>query len=178
MKELIKKAVSFINKNRFDGLFIFLAIVVLLIGIDRPQIIDGHEKSDKKEETSNKELMNDVKADKIDDAEDKDDEDEYKFIKKRNIFAQDGRYEISKFLKQLPQNPYNLIAVLKGSEKRALFRDYQGNMLFLKEGDKLIDDATLEEIKTTSVKIRREEELLELKVFDVIPKKDAQKKGL
>ncbi|MCX8070263.1 MAG: hypothetical protein N2738_07145 [Thermodesulfovibrionales bacterium] len=174
MRELINKIKLLLKTNRVDALVILSSIILCLLFIEIPKDSNGQNikntTSEKKEQSENTKENENVE-------EQGDVEDIYRFIKERNIFAQDGKYFTPNVLQQLPEKPYNLIAIFKGTEKRALFKDYKGNMIFVKEGDKLIDDAVITEIGITSVKITKEEDIKELKVFDVIPKKDEIKKN-
>lgn len=91
----------------------------------------------------------------------------YKHIEDRNIFSQEGSYEATKGLLQIPENPYNLVAVLRGKEKRAVFREFTGNMVSLKVGDRLIDGAVVNDIDDMSVKIKKGRETKEYRIFEV-----------
>lgn len=169
----MKKKELFFRKHRIDTIIFLLSIIIAIILSEKPKAIDINY-YDVNTITSKKNDMNNIET------ETSENEDEYKDIKERNIFAQDGKYIITpppNILQQIPEKPYNLIAVLKGIEKRALFRDYKGTMLFVKEGDKMIDDAIIEKIDNTSVKVRKEDDLLEFKIFDVVPKKDISKQN-
>lgn len=174
MSALIDKTKALLKTNRIDLIILVLTLFLILILIERPKgIANLHIKTD----TSDIKEQADTNKEGESNGDQTEEEDTYKFIKERNIFAQDGKYFSSNVLQQLPEKPYNLVAIFKGAEKRALFRDYKGNMLFVKEGDKLIDDAVVEEIGITSVKVTKEDEKRELKVFDVMPKKDETKKN-
>lgn len=88
-------------------------------------------------------------------------------IYERNIFSVDGSYASVSDLKQTPESSYNLIAVLRGKEKRAVFREYSGNMVFLKTGDKLIDGSIIADIDKLSVRTKKGSETKEYRIFDV-----------
>lgn len=91
----------------------------------------------------------------------------YKYSEKRNIFSLDGSYELPKDLIQIPENPYNLIAVLKGKEKRAVFREFTGNVVSLKIGSRLIDGATITDIGEMTVKVKKGRDIKEFRIFEV-----------
>ncbi len=93
--------------------------------------------------------------------------DEYKNLQQRNIFSEQGTYTAQKGLLQIPDNPYNLIAVLKGPEKRAVFKEFTGDVVSLKVGDKLIDDAVVDSISELSVKVKKGDTLREYRLFEV-----------
>ncbi len=93
---------------------------------------------------------------------------DYKNLEKRNIFASDGSY-VEKGLIQLPENPYNLIAILQGKEKRAVFREYTGSIVSLKVNDKLIDGAVITHIDRLYVITKKGKVTKEYKIFDVKP---------
>jgi len=76
-----------------------------------------------------------------------------------------------------PENPYTLIGILHGEEKKAVFREYTGSILFLTVGKKLIDDSIITRIDSTSVEVKKGKEKKELKIFDVkVPRLSTEKK--
>jgi len=91
----------------------------------------------------------------------------YKRLEARNIFAPDGNYEKPKELKIIPENPYNLIAVLQGKENRAIFMEYTGSALSFKVGDKMIDGAIVKKIDRLSVTVKKGKKLKEYRIFEV-----------
>ncbi len=95
----------------------------------------------------------------------------YRYLAERNIFDPDGNYEKPKELKIIPENPYNLIAVLQGKENRAIFREYTGSELSFKVGDKMIDGAIVTHIDRLSVTVKKGKEKKEYRIFDVKPQK-------
>ena len=84
----------------------------------------------------------------------------------RNIFSPSGIYAESAS-QSLPENPYTLIGVLMGKEKKAVFRDYTGAVITLAAGKKLIDGFTITQIDSVSVKLERGKEKKSLRAFDV-----------
>jgi len=127
----------------------------------RPSIADKKQPQDRKKEEAKKvekEIVRDVFASKE--------------LKDRNIFSADGRYltpgAVSAGMKgPLPENPYTLIGILQGEEKKAVFREYTGSIVFLTIGKKLIDDSIITRIDSTSVEVKKGKEKKELKIFDV-----------
>ena len=100
-------------------------------------------------------------------------------LKERNIFSPDGSYVMSGAVLKgpLPENPYTLIGVLKGEEKKAVFRDYTGSIIVLTVGKKLVDGSIITNIDRLSVQLEKGEEKKELKVFDLTdPKRRAPPK--
>ncbi len=93
----------------------------------------------------------------------------YKSLAERNIFDPGGNYEKAKELKIIPENPYNLIAVLQGKENRAIFMDYTGSAMSFKVGDKMIDGAVVKSIGKLSVTVKKGNKLKEYRIFDVKP---------
>jgi hypothetical protein len=91
----------------------------------------------------------------------------YEYLAKRNIFSPDGSYEMAKDLIHLPENPYNLIAVLRGNEKRAVFREFTGDVVSLKVGDRLIDGAIITNIEDMAVKVKKGRETKKYRIFEV-----------
>jgi len=89
----------------------------------------------------------------------------------RNIFEPDGGYEKPAELIIIPENPYNLIAVLEGKEKQAIMREYTGRMVSFKIGDKMIDGAVVTGMDKMSVTVKRGKKEKEYRIFDVKPKK-------
>jgi len=106
-------------------------------------------------------------------------------LKDRNLFAESGSYVVKDDKKKvvLPENPYSLIAVLMGKEKKAVFREYTGAIQTLASGNTMIDGAVITEINPRSVKVRKGKEVKELKLFDVrlrtadTAKQEAEKTG-
>jgi hypothetical protein len=127
----------------------------------RPSIADKRKPQDTiKEETKKvqKEIVRDVVTSKA--------------LKDRNIFSADGRYTTpgagtADMKGPLPENPYTLIGILQGEEKKAVFREYTGSIVFLTIGKKLIDDSIITRIDNTSVEVKKGKEKKELKIFDV-----------
>jgi len=87
-------------------------------------------------------------------------------IKGRNIFTATGTY-IDLASQNLPENPYTLIGVLRGKERKAVFREYTGAVVTLSAGKQLIDGFQIVGIEDTSVKLKRRNEKKELRMFDV-----------
>ncbi|OPY18740.1 MAG: hypothetical protein A4E74_00390 [Syntrophus sp. PtaB.Bin075] len=90
-------------------------------------------------------------------------------LKKRNLFAESGSYDVkdNSPVTALPENPYALVAVLMGKEKKAVLRDFNGVIRTFPEGKKLIDGSVIAEIAPLAVKLKKGKETKELKVFDV-----------
>jgi hypothetical protein len=134
----------------------------------RPSVADKRATHDtKKEETKNlqKEIVRDIAV--------------FKALKDRNIFAADGRYITSGagMKGPLPENPYTLIGILQGEEKKAVFREYTGSVVALTVGKKLIDGSVITRIDSTSVEVKKGNEKRELKIFDVkVPRLSTGKK--
>jgi hypothetical protein len=113
-----------------------------------------------KEETKNlqKEIVRDVVASKA--------------LKERNIFAADGKYAIVAMSGPgmkgpLPENPYTLIGILRGEEKKAVFREHTGSILALTVGKELIDGSVITRIDNLSVEVKKGKEKRELRIFSV-----------
>jgi len=87
-------------------------------------------------------------------------------IRGRNIFTTTGLYTESAN-QALPENPYTLIGVLLGKEKRAVFKEYTGAVITLPVGKQLIDGFQIVGIDNTSVILKRRSEKKELRMFDV-----------
>jgi len=92
--------------------------------------------------------------------------DQIKELKGRNIFTASGTY-IEAADKKLPENPYILIGVLRGMEKKAVFRDYTGSVITLAAGKTLIDGFKIVGIDDISVRLKRRGEKKELRMFDL-----------
>ena len=96
-------------------------------------------------------------------------------LRDRNIFSPDGKYAMSKpgatgttgTTGSLPENPYTLIGVLQGEEKKAVFRDPTGSIVTLTLGKKLMDGSIITLINNISVKVKKGEEEKELRIFSV-----------
>jgi hypothetical protein len=100
----------------------------------------------------------------------------YKNLEARNIFDMDGNYEKPKELKIIPENPYNLIAVLEGKEKRAIFKEYTGSYVSFKKGDKMMDGAIIKDIGSLKVTVKKGKDLKEYRIFEIKKNKDKDKK--
>lgn len=94
----------------------------------------------------------------------------------RNLFETGGNYAPPPELIIIPENPYNLIAVLEGKEKRAVLRDYTGKVVSLKTGDKMVDGAVVVRIDRLSVTARLGKKEKEYRIFDVKKNKGKDKK--
>jgi hypothetical protein len=66
-----------------------------------------------------------------------------------------------------PENPYSLIGVLQGEEKRAVFLEPGGKIVALAVGKNLADGAVVTRIDDLSVQVEKGKEIKELKVFDL-----------
>lgn len=90
-------------------------------------------------------------------------------LKKRNLFVESGSYDVkeNQTAMVLPENPYTLVAVLMGKEKKAVLRDFNGAIQAFPEGKKLMDGSVLAEIAPLAVKLKKGKEIKELRVFDV-----------
>ncbi|MGA3209241.1 MAG: hypothetical protein ABSE05_15650 [Syntrophales bacterium] len=88
-------------------------------------------------------------------------------LKNRNIFAESGSYAAPGVIagQALPPNPYKLISVLQGKEKKAVFREYTGAVVTLPVGKKMIDDFIITKIESVSVKLKKDKEEKELRLF-------------
>ena len=102
-----------------------------------------------------------------------------KNIKERNIFMESGVYTDSTG-QIVPDNPYALIAVLQGKERKAVFRDYQGKVMTLPAGGKLIDGFVITGIAAMSVRLQRRNEQKNLRLFNAggsVPSSAVDKDG-
>ena len=99
-------------------------------------------------------------------------------LKERNIFSPNGSYTMSKAgaTATLLESPYALIGVLKGEEKKAVFRDHTGSIVTLTVGKKLSDGSVITRIDTTSVEVKKGKEKRKLKIFDIKPPKPLMSK--
>jgi len=156
-------------KYLFDMICVVIVVILALLTTQRPvidltirpSIADKRQRQDaKKEETKTveKEIVRDVFVSKA--------------LKDRNIFSADGKYTMagagSGGMKgPMPEKPYTLIGILQGEEKKAVFKEYTGSIVFLAVGKKLIDDAVITRIDSTSVEVKKGKEKKELKIFSV-----------
>ena len=99
-------------------------------------------------------------------------------LEKRNVFAADGSYPApgTEGGRLLPENPYTLIGVLKGKEKKAVFREYTGSVVTQTVGEKLLDGYVIISIDDVSVKLRKGKDRRELRVFHVHNHKQASQR--
>lgn len=96
----------------------------------------------------------------------------YSYLTHRNPFSPEGSY--SELI--LPENPYTLVAILTGKEKRVIFKLFTGEMVIAKERDTLIDGAKVLKIKKNSVIIERLGNRKELRLFQIEVEKWKPKK--
>jgi hypothetical protein len=91
----------------------------------------------------------------------------YEALEKRNIFTEVGVYAAAeKSLSVLPPNPYTLVAVLQGNDKKAVFREYTGAIVTVPVGKKMIDEYVVQSIEGLTVKLKRGNEGKKLTVFN------------
>ena len=90
----------------------------------------------------------------------------YKKLDERNIFSSSGGYEVTKDLMRIPENPYTLIAILHGSEKRIVIKEFTGDLVSVKEGGALIDGAIVKKIGDSVVTLEKGGQTRELKILD------------
>ena len=91
-------------------------------------------------------------------------------LKGRNIFSPDGSYftKTGTAMKgPLPEQPFKLIGILQGEEKKAVFRDHTGSIITLTEGKNLIDGSVITRINKTSIELEKRGEKKELRIFEV-----------
>jgi hypothetical protein len=85
-------------------------------------------------------------------------------IMNRNLFTVDGRYGDK--IERPPENPYSLVAVvISGKEKRAILKDFTGQLFTAKEKEKMIDGYIIEKIDKNSVVLKRGKQKKELKIL-------------
>lgn len=160
-----------IKKYLLDILCIIVVVIIALLATQKPAVDlklrpsspsgDKKQAQDtRKEETRKveKEIVRNVFTSKV--------------LKDRNIFSADGKYPIARaggadMKGPIPENPYTLIGVLHGEEKKAVFRDYTGSIITLTVGKKLIDDSIITHIDKLSVMVEKGKEKRELKLFDL-----------
>jgi len=165
MKKVIAFFKEYFNRYKMDILIFTVFIIGGLILVQRPDLDHGLKqvsnippaKSSGQSEAKSRRLVEEPATQK----------NSYEYLEKRNIFSPDGSYEPAKDLIQIPENPYNLIAVLRGREKRAVFREFTGNVVSLKVGNKLIDGATITDIGDMAVKVKKGRDTKEFRIFEV-----------
>jgi len=87
-------------------------------------------------------------------------------IKERNLFAAAAVPVASKEPPMPENNPYNLIAVLHGKERKAVFRDYLGKVSTYSAGKEMMDKFLIKQIDALSVQLVRGNEKKELRLFN------------
>ena len=158
-----------IKKNFIDTLCIVLFIAIGILAVERP-VIDQNVRSS----VATKRQPSDVKKEETKEAERGIIRDvvTYDALKDRNIFAADGKYAIVAMSGPgmkgpLPENPYTLIGILQGEEKKAVFREHTGSIITLTVGKELIDGSVITRIDNLSVEVKRGKEKRELRIFSV-----------
>lgn len=154
------------KKYLTDILAIILVASVAVIAAERPKT-DYQEKFSQnvmvQEKTEKKDHITDTISSQLR---------RYQYVEERNVFAMDGSYVTTTGLKPMPENPYVLVAILKGREKTAIFKEYSGSMISLKVGQKLIDGAIITEIGNLSVKVKKGMKIREYRIFDIRAQKE------
>jgi hypothetical protein len=89
-------------------------------------------------------------------------------LKKRNIFAETGSYVVTKKAIKSASGgePYTLLGILSGKERKAVIRDEQGIVTYCSVGKK-IGGFIVTRIDNTSVRLKSGTETRELKIFNV-----------
>lgn len=82
---------------------------------------------------------------------------------KRNPFTPEGSYSDL----MIPENPYTLVAIMKGKPSKALLKLFTGEVQAVKEGDTLLDGARVLKIGEKSVIIERLGKRQELKLLHI-----------
>lgn len=67
--------------------------------------------------------------------------------------------------KKVPANPYKLIGILKGKERKAVIKDHTNAIAVRAVGEKLGDGSVVIGIGDVSVKLRKDKETIELNLF-------------
>jgi len=95
-------------------------------------------------------------------------------LKKRNIFSPEGNYTKSVAVLKgplskgpPPENPYTLIGILQGEEKKAVFKEYTGSIITLTVGKQLGDGSIIRRIDELSVEVEKGKEKRELRIFNI-----------
>jgi hypothetical protein len=91
----------------------------------------------------------------------------YTNIEKTNIFSAQKSYELLPAGVTMPEKPYELVAVLRGNERRAIFRGYTGSLVSRKVGEKLPDGSEVVKISDTAVSLQKGTERKEQRIFVV-----------
>jgi hypothetical protein len=101
-------------------------------------------------------------------------------IKGKNIFVPSGAYT-EPIGQVLTENPYVLIAVLQGKEKKAVFREQTGNVVTLPVGKSLLDGFVITRIDSVSVQLQKRDQKKELRLFNAgggVPPPTVDKSGV
>jgi len=96
----------------------------------------------------------------------------YVYLKKRNPFSLEGSY----LEKEIPENPFTLVAVKIAKEKSAILKFFTGELIKVKEGSTLPDGSKVVKINPNSVILKRLGKKRELKIFQVEVEKWKPKK--
>ncbi len=102
----------------------------------------------------------------------------YTALRERNIFAENGSYVLTVAINQsLPKNPYKLIGILTGKEKKAVFREYTGTVVTVPVGKKMIDGFEVVVINSISVKLQKEAERKVFRLFNAVETDESMAAG-
>lgn len=152
------------KRYRMDLIFIGVAVILALLLSEKPARVQDKKQSaiGKTERLADKTT---VKSPVVEPVSDRDKT--RRELKARNIFVSDGSYALSVAKKMIPDMPYTLLGVMLGKEKKAVFREYAGSIVYLGEGAKMLDDSVITSIEKLSVKVKKGKEKKEYKIFDI-----------
>ncbi len=104
---------------------------------------------------------------------------DYKNIETRNIFSPDGLYKLPEAKEKLDNKGklhdkiYRFIGVLESGQKSAVFIKEEGDIITLKTGDRLEDGAVISGIENLSVRLEKDNEVIEHRIFKLEDKSNA-----
>lgn len=147
-----------IKKYRIDLFCAALSVVSIPLLVVNKPVINYSEEISKIEllETGGQEkIVENISYDKSD----------YKNIETRNIFSPNGSYGSAEGKEILTEKPYRLIGVFISGQKRAVFMKDTGDIIILNAGDKLEDGSVVYSIENLSVKLKKNDNVVEYRIF-------------
>ena len=143
---------------------VLIILVFSLFAVEKPEINYDNEISKKElPETGGQEkIIENISYDKLD----------YQNIETRNIFSPDGLYKLPEAKGklydkkgELSDKKYRFIGVFEAGQKKAVFMKNTGDVIILNEGDKIEGGFFISGIKNMSVKLEKDDKVIEHRIF-------------
>lgn len=132
-------------------------VSIPLLVVDKPMINYSNEigKIELSETEEQGEITENISYDKF----------VYKNLETRNIFSPNGSYRSTDGKELLSAEPYRFIGVFVSGQKKAVFMKDTGDVIILNTGDKMEDGSIISKIENMSVKLEKDEKIIEHRIF-------------